>query len=77
MNCEIKFRGLQFYRLKKIIGLTKYSTVQNEFKKYDQTQLNLFNEKCILVDQNDKPLGPETKKNCHLLENINKGMLHR
>lgn len=46
-------------------------------KQYDLTQMTLFNEKCILVDQNDKPIGPETKKNCHLLENINKGMLHR
>lgn len=46
-------------------------------KKYDQTQLNLLNEKCILVDHDDNYIGSETKKNCHLLENINKGMLHR
>jgi isopentenyl-diphosphate delta-isomerase len=46
-------------------------------KQYDQIQLNLLNEQMILVDQDDKPVGCETKKNCHLLENISKGMLHR
>lgn len=56
------------------------SSVKNYFKidkQYDQTQLNLFNEQMILVDRDDKPIGSETKKNCHLLENISKGMLHR
>lgn len=75
MISAIKLRRLQ--QLYKLHNSSKFSTIQNELKKYDQTQVNLFNEKCILVDQNDKPLGPETKKNCHLIENINKGMLHR
>ena len=75
MISAIKLRRLQ--QLYKLQNSSKFSTIQNELKKYDQTQVNLFNEKCILVDQNDKPLGPETKKNCHLIENINKGMLHR
>ncbi|CAG8557608.1 3136_t:CDS:2, partial [Scutellospora calospora] len=34
-------------------------------------------EMCILVDENDNKLGADTKKNCHLMENINKGLLHR
>ncbi|CAF0755156.1 unnamed protein product [Brachionus calyciflorus] len=46
-------------------------------KTYDQTQLNLMSENCILVDENDKQIGSETKKNCHLIKNINNGMLHR
>jgi isopentenyl-diphosphate Delta-isomerase len=46
-------------------------------KNIDKTQLSLLDERCILVDQQDKRIGAETKKNCHLLANINQGMLHR
>ena len=47
-------------------------------KQYDQTQLNLMNEMCILVDENDVPIGSASKKDCHLLQNIDtKKMLHR
>ncbi|TIA91441.1 hypothetical protein E3P99_01080 [Wallemia hederae] len=34
-------------------------------------------ERCILLDNDDKILGDVSKKDCHLMENINKGMLHR
>jgi len=34
-------------------------------------------EECILVDKNDKVVGHASKKECHLMKNINKGMLHR
>jgi len=37
----------------------------------------LLNEACILVDENDNVIGSESKKVCHLMENINKGLLHR
>lgn len=44
----------------------------------DETQVKLLKEACILVDENDKVIGPETKKNCHLKTNIKeKRMLHR
>lgn len=43
----------------------------------DATQLSLLSEECILVDANDKPIGSSSKKDCHLIENINSGMLHR
>ncbi|XP_048755058.2 isopentenyl-diphosphate Delta-isomerase 1-like isoform X2 [Ostrea edulis] len=44
---------------------------------YDEIQVALMEERCILTDQNDKVTGPATKKTCHLMHNINKGMLHR
>lgn len=43
----------------------------------DQTQIDLLKEECILIDDNDKRIGSASKKDCHLLENIDKGMLHR
>lgn len=44
----------------------------------DSTQVDLLKEQCILVDENDKVVGSDSKKNCHLMENINKGVaLHR
>jgi len=37
----------------------------------------MMEERCILVDRDDKPIGSASKKECHLMTNINKGMLHR
>lgn len=34
-------------------------------------------ERCILLNENDEILGDVSKKDCHLMENISKGMLHR
>ena len=34
-------------------------------------------ERCILVDENDKVLGNVSKEECHLMKNIRAGMLHR
>lgn len=45
--------------------------------KHDKTQIKLLDEKCILVNDNDELIGYESKLNCHLIENIEKGMLHR
>jgi len=36
-----------------------------------------MDERCIVVDENDKPIDALDKKTCHLMENINKGLLHR
>ena len=48
------------------------------FESLDATQKQLLAEKCILLDVNDKIIGAETKKNCHLKSNIKQhGMLHR
>uniref|UniRef100_A0A4X2KSN1 isopentenyl-diphosphate Delta-isomerase n=1 Tax=Vombatus ursinus TaxID=29139 RepID=A0A4X2KSN1_VOMUR len=40
-------------------------------------QVQLLAKMCILIDENDNKIGAETKKNCHLNENIDKGLLHR
>ncbi|THH03830.1 hypothetical protein EW145_g5974 [Phellinidium pouzarii] len=44
---------------------------------YDAEQSRLMDERCILVDEQDQPVGAADKKTCHLMENINKGLLHR
>lgn len=43
----------------------------------DEQQVQLLAEMCILIDENDNKIGADTKKNCHLNENIEKGLLHR
>ena len=69
-----------FTSFNKQMNLT--SSVHNfdSFKSYDQTQLVLLNEPCILVDKNDNIIGEASKKDCHLVEKMNSsnnGMLHR
>eukprot|EP00698_Gefionella_okellyi_P003714 TRINITY_DN13462_c0_g1_i1.p1 TRINITY_DN13462_c0_g1~~TRINITY_DN13462_c0_g1_i1.p1 ORF type:complete len:233 (-),score=51.86 TRINITY_DN13462_c0_g1_i1:421-1119(-) len=46
-------------------------------EQYDSDQVKMMEEECILVDLQDTPLGPISKKTSHLVENIEKGMLHR
>ncbi|GFS03778.1 isopentenyl-diphosphate delta-isomerase [Elysia marginata] len=77
----------QSQRLIFIVGGRKSSFVQNYstrskmsddvLKGLDETQVKLMQEECILVDKDDINIGSASKKTCHLLENINKGMLHR
>nr|AAH99586.1 Idi2 protein [Mus musculus] len=43
----------------------------------DELQLKRLEEICIVIDKQDQIIGADTKKNCHLMENINKGLLHR
>jgi isopentenyl-diphosphate delta-isomerase len=45
--------------------------------KYDEEQQKLMAEEVILLDENDKAIGSASKKDSHLMENIDKGMLHR
>ena len=40
---------------------------------YDDTQVSLMKEECILIDRDDKVTGSASKKTCHLIQNINKG----
>lgn len=44
---------------------------------YDAEQVRLMEEVCIVLDEDDKPIGSATKKVCHLMKNINLGLLHR
>ncbi|KAF8898759.1 Isopentenyldiphosphate isomerase [Infundibulicybe gibba] len=48
-----------------------------DLSNYDPEQSRLMDERCILVDEEDHPIGAMDKKTCHLMENINKGLLHR
>lgn len=43
----------------------------------DDTQVLLMKEPCILVNDQDEEIGSDSKKECHLLQNIKKGYLHR
>ncbi|KAJ8278040.1 hypothetical protein GJAV_G00083130 [Gymnothorax javanicus] len=43
----------------------------------DEKQVQLLAEMCILIDENDRKTGADSKKNCHLNSNIDKGLLHR
>ncbi|XP_006887733.1 PREDICTED: isopentenyl-diphosphate delta-isomerase 2-like [Elephantulus edwardii] len=43
----------------------------------DGHQKHRLNEMLIVVDENDNVIGADTKRNCHLNENIEKGLLHR
>lgn len=47
------------------------------FDGHDEEQIKLMDELCIVLDYQDKPVGAGTKKLCHLMENIDEGLLHR
>ncbi|OJJ88254.1 isopentenyl-diphosphate delta-isomerase IDI1 [Aspergillus glaucus CBS 516.65] len=49
----------------------------NELEGYDEEQVRLMDEVCIVLDDDDKPIGSASKKTCHIMENINRGLLHR
>lgn len=52
-------------------------TTTTDLSGYDQDQVRYMEEMCILLDQNDQDIGSASKKECHLMTNISKGMLHR
>lgn len=56
---------------------TKSATQDADLAGYDEEQIRLMDEVCIVLDENDVPIGSASKKVCHLMENINKGLLHR
>ncbi|KTF71689.1 hypothetical protein cypCar_00049038 [Cyprinus carpio] len=43
----------------------------------DEKQVQLLAEMCIVIDDDDRRIGADSKKNCHLNSNIDKGLLHR
>ncbi len=55
----------------------KHETVDDVFQGHDEEQIRLMNENCIVLDYNDYPVGAGTKKLCHLMSNIDEGLLHR
>ncbi|KAI9758234.1 MAG: isopentenyl-diphosphate delta-isomerase idi1 [Lichina confinis] len=44
---------------------------------YDAEQVRLMEEVCIVLDKEDNPIGSASKKACHLMKNIDQGLLHR
>ncbi|KAK1759373.1 NUDIX hydrolase domain-like protein [Echria macrotheca] len=44
---------------------------------HDEEQIRLMDEVCIVTDEQDLPIGTASKKLCHLMTNIDKGLLHR
>lgn len=47
------------------------------FSGHDEEQIRLMAENCIVLTYDDVPIGSGTKKLCHLMKNIEKGLLHR
>ncbi|VEU22237.1 DEKNAAC103261 [Brettanomyces naardenensis] len=47
------------------------------FAGHDEEQIRLMAENCIVLDYDDVPIGSGTKKLCHIMKNINQGLLHR
>ena len=45
----------------------------SELRGYDEVQREMMNENCIIVDENDRIFGQDSKINCH----IGEGRLHR
>ncbi|MCJ1454830.1 isopentenyl-diphosphate delta-isomerase idi1 [Mycoblastus sanguinarius] len=52
-------------------------TNENDLQGYDEEQIRLMEEVCIVLDENDVPIGSASKKVCHLMKNIDDGLLHR
>ncbi|KAG9234611.1 NUDIX hydrolase domain-like protein [Amylocarpus encephaloides] len=61
-----------------ILGLfPDIDTSSVELDGHDAEQIRLMDEVCIVLDENDRPIGNFSKKICHLMTNIDKGLLHR
>ncbi|KAH9887188.1 isopentenyl-diphosphate delta-isomerase [Xylariomycetidae sp. FL2044] len=52
-------------------------TSSTELEGHDAEQIRLMDEVCIVLDNDDNPIGTASKKLCHLMTNIDKGLLHR
>lgn len=68
--------------LKEISGIPTSSdsssgAKEDLFDGHDEEQIRLMDELCIVLDNEDVPLGAGTKKLCHIMDNINRGLLHR
>ncbi|ODV78396.1 Isopentenyldiphosphate isomerase [Suhomyces tanzawaensis NRRL Y-17324] len=68
--------------MKKISGIPTSSSSESSgdddaLSGHDSEQIKLMDELCIVLDNDDRPVGAGTKKTCHLLSNINEGLLHR
>ncbi|KAL8903659.1 MAG: hypothetical protein Q9207_003779 [Kuettlingeria erythrocarpa] len=55
----------------------KTPTTDSDLQGYDEEQIRLMEEVCIVLDNDDNPIGSASKKVCHLMKNIDEGLLHR
>lgn len=53
------------------------STSHDDLAGYDEEQIKLMDEVCIVLDRDDRAIASASKKTCHLMSNINAGLLHR
>ncbi|RVX75110.1 hypothetical protein B0A52_01387 [Exophiala mesophila] len=53
------------------------SAATDDLAGYDEEQIRLMDEVCIVLDNEDQVIGSASKKSCHLMTNINQGLLHR
>jgi isopentenyl-diphosphate Delta-isomerase len=53
------------------------SNDSSDLAGYDEEQIRLMDEVCVVLDNDDNPIGSASKKACHLMTNINNGLLHR
>jgi isopentenyl-diphosphate Delta-isomerase len=47
-----------------IIGTARSSGTDADLAGYDEEQIRLMDEVCIVLDENDKPIGSASKKTC-------------
>ncbi|KAK3830422.1 MAG: isopentenyl-diphosphate delta-isomerase [Linnemannia elongata] len=58
--------------------LTSTIAADVDLSNYDDEQVKLMEEMCIVIDENDKRIGADSKKTCHLMTNImGHNLLHR
>jgi len=55
----------------------KVPTSDSDLQGYDEEQIRLMEEVLIVLDVDDVPIGSASKKVCHLMKNIDRGLLHR
>jgi len=60
-----------------VIGSGHANGNNADLEGYDEEQIRLMDEVCIVIDADDKPIGSGSKKICHQMVNINQGLLHR
>jgi isopentenyl-diphosphate delta-isomerase len=55
-----------------VIGVGRdVSTDNGDLEGYDEEQIRLMDEACIVIDENDIPIGSGSKKTCEFLEERN------
>lgn len=59
------------------VGTLHLSHDDTSLAGHDEEQIRLMEERCIVISPDDEAIRDGSKKECHLMTNINKGLLHR